>query len=60
VSYEPRMLDYGQFDHGRFRAGLGDWHDKIRSGQVQTAPPPPAAREIPEALRPACAAWGYQ
>jgi Sulfotransferase family len=60
VSYEPRMLDYGRFDHGRFRAGLGDWHDKIRSGQVQTAPPPPAAREIPEALRPACAAWGYQ
>jgi len=60
VKFEPGMLEYGQFDHGRFRSGLGDWHEKIKTGQVQQAAAPPPVREVPEALQPACVAWGYQ
>jgi hypothetical protein len=60
VRFEPRMLEYGRFDHGRFRHGLGDWRDKIKTGRVQPAAAPPPPEEVPEALRPACAAWGYQ
>lgn len=58
VEFEPAMLDYGRFDHGRYRAGLGDWNDKIRSGAVQAAAPPPA--EVPAALRELAVAWGYE
>jgi LPS sulfotransferase NodH len=57
VPWEAEMLAYGRFEHGRYRAGLGDWADKIRSGRVQAAEPPP--EEIPELLRDASAAWGY-
>ena len=57
VPYEPEMVDYGRFDHGRFRSGLGDFADKIKTGQVQPADPPP--EQIPEPLRAACVAWGY-
>jgi hypothetical protein len=59
VRWEPGMLDYGRSDHGRYRSGLGDWKEKIRSGQVQPPDPPPAEEEIPAALRPLSAAWGY-
>jgi hypothetical protein len=59
VPWEPEMLDYGRFDHGRFKVGLGDWEEKIRTGQVQTPEPPPAAEEIPAALRPIAEKWGY-
>ena len=59
VPWEPTMLDYGEHDHGQFRAGLGDWKDKIKSGEIQPAPPPPAPEEIPDALRELCVAWGY-
>jgi Sulfotransferase family len=57
VPWEPAMLDYGRFEHGRYRAGLGDWADKIKTGKVQEAEPPP--EDIPEPLREMCAAWGY-
>jgi hypothetical protein len=57
VPWEPEMIDYGRQDHGRYRAGLGDWKDKIRSGTVQ--PPDPAPKEIPPALRDLCVTWGY-
>jgi hypothetical protein len=57
VPWEPSMLDYGRYDHGRYRAGLGDWADKIRTGKVQRAEPPP--EEVPEPLRDVAAAWGY-
>jgi hypothetical protein len=57
VAWEPAMLDYGRFDHGRYRAGLGDWADKIRTGKVQPAEAPPD--EVPEPLREVSAAWGY-
>ena len=55
--FEPGMLEYGEQDHGRFKSGLGDWNDKIKSGRIQAPAPPP--EEIPEPLRPIAATWGY-
>jgi hypothetical protein len=57
VPFEESMLDYARFDHGAYKVGLGDWTEKIRSGEIQPATPPPA--EVPEALREVAAAWGY-
>jgi hypothetical protein len=57
VPWEGQMLEYGDFDHGRFKAGLGDWADKIKTGRIQAPEPPPA--EVPEALRDIAAKWGY-
>src|SRR3954462_13024251 len=59
VAWEAAMLDYGQPSHGRYKAGLGDWSEKIKSGQIQAADPLPSADEIPEPLRPIADAWGY-
>ncbi|WP_314410581.1 sulfotransferase family protein [Streptomyces kroppenstedtii] len=59
VAFEPSMLDYGRRDDTQVVKGLGDWRDKIRTGQVQRGRPLPAEDEIPELLRPMCAAWGY-
>ena len=59
VPWEPAMLEYGRFMHGRYRPGIGDWKEKIKSGQVQSADPPPPAEQIPPALVPLCEAWGY-
>ncbi len=59
LQWEPGMTDYGQHNHGRYKAGLGDWAGKIKTGQVQPAQPPPPAHEIPAELRPLCMAWGY-
>jgi hypothetical protein len=57
VAFEPGMLEYGEQDHGRFKAGLGDWNEKIKSGRIQAPEPPPEA--IPEPLLGIAAAWGY-
>jgi hypothetical protein len=59
VPWEPEMLDYGRFDHGRYRAGRGDWKEKIKSGEVQSAAPLPPPGEIPPGLREIATAWGY-
>jgi Sulfotransferase family len=59
VEWEPAMLDYGQTSHGRYKAGLGDWSEKIKSGRIQAAAPLPSPDEIPEKLRPIADAWGY-
>jgi len=59
IEWEPTMLDYGRFPHGHYRPGLGDWKEKIRSGQVQPLEPAPAPEEVPPALLELCAAWGY-
>jgi Sulfotransferase family len=59
VPWEASMLDYGRFQHGRMRAGLGDWKDKIKSGEVHPPEPLPAPEEVPQELRPIAAAWGY-
>lgn len=59
LPFEPTMLDYGKFPHGRFAPGLGDASHKIRSGRIQPGTPPPSAAETPAAFRDICVAWGY-
>jgi len=59
LRFQPQMLDYGSAKHGKFRSGIGDWSDKIRSGQVQAPRPLPAPEEVPERLRAQSQAWGY-
>ena len=58
VEFEPTMLSYGSGGQ-RWRRGLGDWSDKIRSGLVQSSGPLPDAADIPDALVPVSRAWGY-
>jgi Sulfotransferase family len=60
VEWEPEMLEYGRFDHGRYRPGIGDWKEKIKSGEVQAPDAPPAPDEIPAELHGLCVAWGYE
>jgi hypothetical protein len=60
VPWEAGMLDYGRFDHGRMKPGLGDWKAKIKSGEVQAADPPPPPEEIHPSLHELCVAWGYE
>lgn len=57
VEREPGMLEYGEFDHGRYRSGLGDYAGKIKTGEIQPPEPPP--EHIPEPLGEMSAAWGY-
>jgi hypothetical protein len=59
VPFEPQMLDYGKYDHGRYKVGLGDWADKIKTGQIQAPEPPPALEEIDPLLREIAVKWGY-
>lgn len=59
VPWEPRMLEYGKQSHGGFEAGLGDWTEKIRSGEIQSARPLPSPDEIPHVLHEICTSWGY-
>ena len=59
VEYEPDMLDYGSKDHGKIKAGLGDWTGKIKSGKLQEARPLPKPDEVPEKLRELSIKWGY-
>ena len=47
------MLEYGNFDHGPYRPGLGDPAGRIKTGRVQVASPPPES--VPEPLREICA-----
>jgi Sulfotransferase family len=57
VPFEPAMLDYGQFEHDGFTAGLGDSSLNIRSGRIQ--PPTPIPDEVPAELSGICATLGY-
>jgi hypothetical protein len=59
LPWEAKMLDYGRFDHGRMKPGLGDWKAKIKSGEIQAAEPPPPLEEIHPSLHELCVAWGY-
>jgi hypothetical protein len=59
IPWEAQMLEYGRFDHGRMKPGLGDWKAKIKSGEVQAAEPPPSLEEIHPSLHELCVAWGY-
>jgi hypothetical protein len=59
VRWERGMLEYGQTARRRYRKGLGDWSDKIKSGRIEPAAPPPDPDEVPEKLRPIAETWGY-
>jgi hypothetical protein len=59
VPWEESMLDYGQYQHGKFKPGLGDWTENIRSGRVQPPKPLPTRDEIPDQLLELSKAWGY-
>jgi hypothetical protein len=59
VEWEESMLNYGEFSHGKFKPGLGDWSEKIKSGEVQAPTPPPADDEVHELLLPYAREWGY-
>ncbi|MFH8439830.1 sulfotransferase family protein [Streptomyces sp. NPDC018026] len=59
VDYAPAMLDYGAKSGAELVRGLGDWRENIRTGTVQPGRALPGRDEIPERLRPMCAAWGY-
>jgi hypothetical protein len=58
IAYEPEMVNYGTHDHGPMLAGLGDWHEKIRTGEVQAARPVPEV-DLPDELRALAAGLGY-
>lgn len=59
IAYEPTMLDYGSKDHGKLKAGLGDWTGKIKSGKLQEARPLPEPDDVPKKLRELSVKWGY-
>ncbi|NIL57887.1 sulfotransferase family protein [Salinispora arenicola] len=59
VEWDPGMLDYGRYDHGPFRAGIGDFTERIRAGRVLPGRPNPTEPEIPEELRSLCRRLGY-
>lgn len=59
LTYEPAMVDYGQGDHGNFKAGLGDWSQRIKSGKVQPVEHIPTLDETPSMLRDISKKWGY-
>lgn len=59
LHFEPAMLGYGEFGHGRIGAGLGDTSASLKSGRIQAAATPPDLGEIPEKLARMCATWGY-
>ena len=59
VPWEAGMLEYGGTAR-RYKKGLGDWSDKIKSGRIQPAAPLPGLDETPERLRRFVPAWGYE
>jgi Sulfotransferase family len=59
LKWEPEMLQYKSADEGRRRRFLGDWSEKIRSGQIQPARDLPAPEDIPDELVEISRAWGY-
>jgi len=58
IDYDAKMIRYGDHDHGPLLAGLGDWQDKIRTGQVQAARPVPKI-ELTDELRSLAVDLGY-
>ncbi|HEY7487370.1 MAG TPA: sulfotransferase [Streptosporangiaceae bacterium] len=58
VDWEPEMLVYGRAEGRSFKAGLGDWSDRIRSGRVQVTDITEHA-EIPPRLKKIAKAWNY-
>jgi hypothetical protein len=44
IDWESGMVDYGSHNPGRYKRGLGDWSDNIRSGRPQPARSPQSPR----------------
>ena len=59
LEWEPGMVDYGEHTKGKYRRGLGDWSDNIRSGRPQPTGPLPTEDETPRGLRAIAREWGY-
>lgn len=60
VPWEPAMLEYGMHDRERsFERGLGDWSEKIRSGEIKPDKPLPTRAEISTDLLDITALTGY-
>lgn len=59
IPWDASMLDYGRHDHGPFVYGIGDWSDRIASGRIQSAIPPPNTAVVPDILQTWCDRWGY-
>jgi Sulfotransferase family len=59
LPFEPAMLEYGEFGHGRIRAGLGDTSEKLKSGRIQPPSAPPDMSQVPAELQKMAATWGY-
>ncbi|WP_326553986.1 sulfotransferase family protein [Micromonospora sp. NBC_01813] len=59
LEWEPSMLEYGRFDHGTIKAGLGDWTGRIRTGTVQPPRELPADVALPDSLYGLARGWGY-
>ncbi|MEU6725056.1 sulfotransferase [Nonomuraea wenchangensis] len=57
IAWEPAMLTYGTPEV--VTKGLGDWKDKIRSGQVQPGRELPGPEEVPDVLKGMARTWGY-
>jgi hypothetical protein len=58
VEWQPGMLEYGQAKERSFKAGLGDWSKRIRSGRVEPTEITSHA-DIPEPLVKIAKTWGY-
>lgn len=58
VDFEPDMLEYGRAAGRTYKAGLGDWSERIRTGRVQTRNITEHA-EIPQRLKKIAKAWDY-
>jgi len=59
VAFEPKMIEYGDREHGTIKPGLGDWTERIRSGRVQPPRQVEPATELTGELRAIARAWGY-
>jgi hypothetical protein len=59
VKWEAAMVSYGEFDHGPMRPRLGDWKEKIKSGQIDSDIVVPDEDDIPAELVEASRSWGY-
>ena len=58
VRWERSMLEYGDSAR-RYRPGLGDWSENIKSGRIQPPSPPPSEEETPAELHALARSWGY-
>jgi hypothetical protein len=58
VDWQPEMLEYGQAKERSFKAGLGDWSKRIRTGRVEPTKITSHA-DIPEPLVKIAKTWGY-